>query len=364
MSIKRVGTITLASGIMILAAIALAVLLRQDYEMKFDVGQEEYTVNGTTKQFEAGKDNPPFIDQSTGRLLLPLRWTMEEMGGTVTWDKDTNATVVSYKNKTVKVFAESNKASVNGYSIILDYIPTNKNGCLYVDSAFISDNFATDITWNEQNNQVLLKTEVITKPVVNKNTIDFSELTLAYTIDVPVITGLNDTKFEQELNNTFLKEKMDEITKFSLEAQNTFEQTHLKSFWHLKNTVSYRSQELISIFSEGAIRKGGQEKENLKAAVTIDLQTQKILKLNDFFKDGTYKKVLIDKINDIIRANDLGNTIVYTEELETQFYIVEDKKDIVLFFQDKNIGDFLEYGIPLEEISNLLKTDYKYLVKK
>lgn len=367
MSLKKLSTITVASVVMIAAALVLAISLRQDYEMQFGTG-EEYVVNGTVKQFEAGMENPPVFDEETEILLLPLRWIIEQMGGTVNWNNQTHETEVFYKGKNLTLLVNSEQASLNGYSIILKYPPKYIKDCLYVDSRLIGENFGTEITWDEKENQVTLKTESKEKPVVNVNTISFSEIALAYTIDVPVITGLNDSKFEKDLNNQLLKEKMTQITNFTLEAQKEFEKNKNRSFWHLKNEIVYRSPELISIVSKGAIRKGNSEKENLQEAVTINLQNQKILSIGDLFKNEKYKNELVEQINKEIKTvpekyniNPLKESEI---ELLKEFYISEKDNMLYIFLKNEDTKEFIEFEIPFLQLKKYLKASYQYLIKE
>lgn len=367
MGVKRLSTITIASIIMVAVAIILAISLRQDYEMEFGNG-EEYVVNGTVKQFQAGMENPPIFDGETKTLLLPLRWIIEQMGGTVNWNNQTHETEVFYKGKKLTLLADSEQASLNGYSVMLKYPPKYIENCLYVDSRLIDENFGTEITWGAKDNQVSLKTDLREKPVVNVNTISFSEIGLAYTIDVAVIVGLNDSNFEKELNSQLLKEKMTEITNFTLQAQKEFKNNGNRSFWHLKNEVVYRSPELISIVSKGAIRKGNDEKENLQQAVTINLQNQKILSIGDLFKNEKYKRKIMEEINGKIQAVPEKYNVKPLEEsdieLLNQFYISEKNNMLCIFLKNEDTKEWIEFKIPFLQLKKELKGSYQYLVKE
>lgn len=365
MSLKKLSAITVASIVMIAAALILAISLRQDYEMQFGTG-EEYVVNGTVKQFEAGMENPPVFDEEAGTLFLPLRWIIEQMGGTVNWNSQTHETEVFYKGKKLTLLVDSEQASLNGYSIILKYPPKYIKDCLYVDSRLIGENFGTEITWNEKENQVTLKTEPKEKPVVNVNTISFSEIALAYTIDVPVIAGLNDSKFEKELNNQLLKEKMTQITDFTLEAQKEFKNSGNRSFWHLKNEVAYRSPELISIVSKGAIRKGQNEKENLQEAITINLQNQKIISMQDLFKNEKYKHKIVEEMNKTIELEQYNIKKLEEGDIDlfNQFYISEKNNMLCIFLKNEQTKEFVEFKIPFLQLKKYLKASYQYLIKE
>lgn len=145
MTLKKLTVIAVAAGVMICSSVYVGMYLNTNDEMEFAIGKEEYTINGSTKIFDETVKNLPIIDEKSQKLLIPLRWVMEELKGNITWEKQTNATVIQYQGKNIRIETDKQKAAVNGYSVVLKDPPVIRNGCTYVTADFMEENFDTNI---------------------------------------------------------------------------------------------------------------------------------------------------------------------------------------------------------------------------
>lgn len=365
MTKKKLVAITFASVAMLAGAFTMATFLKQDYEMQFSVGKDEYTVNGTVKKFDEKTENLPLIDKWTGRLMLPLRIVMEEIGGSLEWEDEFQSTLISYKGTNVEIKESDVKASINGNSIVMDIAPKNIKGCLYVTADFISNNFGTKIEWQEDMNQIIIKTESIARPIVNTNLIEFDELSADYAVQIPVITGLNDKNYEQSLNNTLLSQSMEEITDFVEKSKKN--KANLKEnerfVWNEKIYVFSRRSELISLISDSVKTEPSNINQNSKRSINIDLQSQKFLKMDDLFKNQKYKTILMKEIENIKQNDTEQYQNVKINEITGDETFALGEEEFVLFLETET-GSYARFEIPYENLRKTLKGSYGYLIPR
>ncbi len=343
MTLKKLTVIAVAASVMICTSVFVGIHLNTNNEMEFAIGEQQYTINGSTKTFDESVKNLPIIDEKSQKLLIPLRWVIEELKGSVEWDKATKATVIQYQGKNIRIEAGNQKAAVNGYGVILEP-PVTKNGCTYVTADFIADNFDTNIIWDGKQKEITLRTEAIQRPIVYQNKMVYERGNRSYDVEVPVIIGLNDGSYEKNLNHKLSSDITDEIHDFMTKHEKDVEKSNLKSEY----IVPYRSKEMISIVFL-AHEKSNEEIEESKHTINIDLQTQTFLKLGDLFRKKDYKQKLAKELS----IKELP------EETEQQFYFDKDR-GLVLYY--KNEYGMEEYAIPFLEIRKMLKDNYQFLL--
>ncbi len=365
MSKRKLGVIIAASCAMLMGSIALGMSLSKNYNMEFGIGEPEYTVNGTIKEFDKNTEVLPYIDNETGEIMMPLRCVLEEMGGSLGWDEKTQTTSISYKGTKIEIAAGDSMAVINGNSIILKSVPQNVNGTLYVAASFISDNLGTDIQWEQDKNRIVMKSEVSPRPAANRNVLDYNAEHIGYEVQVPVITGLNDGKYEKELNSTLMKERLDQITEYLKENGTTpsLEDNAAKAYWTSEVTFPCRSNEMISILVFNTMQQMDGEVKEWTVTENFDLLRQKKITLGDLFKNEKYEAFLLKEMNTAIKENPDSYTGVkpteFSLEEEVPFYF--EGKDIVLLKKMED-GTTEEFRIPVIELKKFLKDDYKILI--
>ena len=70
------------------------------------------------KEIDEGRGTSPIVDN--GRTLVPIRSIIEECGGTVGWNGDTQTVTLNYKNDEIKLIINSTTAYLNGEANTLD----------------------------------------------------------------------------------------------------------------------------------------------------------------------------------------------------------------------------------------------------
>lgn len=136
-------------------------------------------------------------------------------------------------------------AVLNGYAVTLPDEPNMINGCLYVDEEVISAYYTGEVRFNHETKQVTLEMKDGTEPVVAEKELTADEENGGYSVDVPVIVGLNDANYEKSLNDSLMQQMQDYITAFMAE-ENTAD-----SLLQVQVTTGFCTKDFLSIFWEG-----------------------------------------------------------------------------------------------------------------
>ena len=102
------------------------------------------TANGIEKEI----DSEPIIINN--RTLLPIRAVMEEIGGTVNWDNETQEITLTYQGDIIRLVIDSTTAYLNDTAITIDTAPVIINGRTMLPIRFIAESFHFDVVWDNQ----------------------------------------------------------------------------------------------------------------------------------------------------------------------------------------------------------------------
>ncbi|MDO5397292.1 MAG: flavodoxin [bacterium] len=111
------------------------------------------TVNGTEKPIDAEGSTPVIIND---RTLLPVRAVVEEMGGTVAWDGNTQTVTLNYNGDEIELVIDSETAALNGLEQTLDTAPTIINDRTLLPIRFIAESFKFDVDWTQETQTVTI----------------------------------------------------------------------------------------------------------------------------------------------------------------------------------------------------------------
>ena len=279
MTIKKLTVIAAAGAILLAGAIGLSMNLTNPNEMEMEVPEthQELEQEDTSKTLKDMENIPLYYDE-TEKLLLPLRNVMEGLGGTVTWNKETKMTEVSYRGRTLVLRAGEKDALLNGYAVTLPEAAEIINGCLYADEKLISAYYTGDVDFNVETRHVTLQAKDNTTPVAAKKEISGEKGERAYTIEVPVIIGLNDSKYEASLNDRNLQE---------MQAYgDAFLEEDGEGLLQLKLCTGLCNKMFVSLWWEG-----NSGDKTVKLAENIDLLSQKTVTLADMLSETSLEKV-------------------------------------------------------------------------
>ncbi len=122
-------------------------------EILLQIGNPNMMVNGAVKPIDAESTVPIVVN---GRTLLPIRAVVEELGGTVAWDGDTQTVTLQYGEDGIKLVIDSQSAYVNGSPQTLDVAPTVIHDRTMLPIRFVAEHFHFDVTWNEVEQMVTI----------------------------------------------------------------------------------------------------------------------------------------------------------------------------------------------------------------
>ena len=126
------------------------------HKVIFTIGEKNSRVFGKLQE----NDVAPII--RSNRTMLPARAVAESLGGTVGWDENNKAVTVNGKNKngedvSLVINIGSDKAYVNGEAVTLDSPAFIENNRTYTPVRFIAENLGADVSWDEDNQRVILE---------------------------------------------------------------------------------------------------------------------------------------------------------------------------------------------------------------
>jgi Copper amine oxidase N-terminal domain. len=89
--------------------------------------------------------NPVIID---GRVLVPLRAIVENLGSTVEWDEKTGTIKIKHINTVLQLAVGSQSAYVNGAEVTMDVPAQVINGRTLVPVRFIGESLSKTVEWH------------------------------------------------------------------------------------------------------------------------------------------------------------------------------------------------------------------------
>lgn len=110
--------------------------------------------NGVEKEIDEGRGTAPIVDN--GRTLVPIRSIIEECGGTVEWEQDTQTAILNYNSDEIKLIINSNTAYLNGKENTIDVAPQIINGRTMLPIRFVAEGFKFDVFWDNENSVITI----------------------------------------------------------------------------------------------------------------------------------------------------------------------------------------------------------------
>lgn len=115
------------------------------------IGQRYATINGSLNNLEVA----PFIDPSTGRTLIPIRFISEILGAAVNWDPATRQIRITLGETEIILILDSRTAFVNGQGVQLDQPPVIlPPGRTFVPLRFISETLGAAVEYDGTTGQI------------------------------------------------------------------------------------------------------------------------------------------------------------------------------------------------------------------
>lgn len=126
------------------------------FVLTMQIGESVMTVNGVKKEIDPGRGTTPVIINE--RTLVPIRALIEEIGGAIAWEEDTQNVIIALGKDIIILTIDSTTAFVNEEAKTLDTAPTTINDRTMLPIRFISENLGYKVDWNE-NEQLITITK-------------------------------------------------------------------------------------------------------------------------------------------------------------------------------------------------------------
>lgn len=115
------------------------------------IGQNYAWVDGRAVDLDAA----PLLRD--GRTMLPARFVIEALGGSVDWDADAQKVTIMKDGKTIEIVIGADFATVDGKIVPLDAPAFIENGRTYLPLRFIAENLGASVTWDATTQQVQIQ---------------------------------------------------------------------------------------------------------------------------------------------------------------------------------------------------------------
>lgn len=135
-------------------------------------------------------DEKPFIENSTGRTFVPIRFVAEALNATVDYEATTKKITITKGSKVIQIFVGKKDTIVNGKKGTSDTAPVIKNGRTFVPLRFVAENLDCTVDWDSQSRVITIKEKDFVpnteKPVTNFDDLGLTKQPLS-TLGEPIM---------------------------------------------------------------------------------------------------------------------------------------------------------------------------------
>lgn len=116
------------------------------------IGKKEISVDAITYQMDVA----PFIDKTSGRTLVPVRFISEYLGLEVSWNPILRQVTIKSINKNILLTIGSKIAYINGSPHEMDVAPTILNSRTFVPLRFVSEIMGYNVNWDSKTQSITI----------------------------------------------------------------------------------------------------------------------------------------------------------------------------------------------------------------
>jgi hypothetical protein len=129
---------------------------------EFVIGMSQYFVNDQVPGISM--DAAPYIDNSSGRSLVPVRYLGDALNATTNWDGNTQTVTVTSGSNNITLVIGNTAMTVNGQAQTLDQAPVIKDGRTYLPARWVANALGYQVDWNAANKIVIIWPNGTTEP--------------------------------------------------------------------------------------------------------------------------------------------------------------------------------------------------------
>lgn len=359
---------------------------------KFKVNNQEFSMDAT-----------PFI--SNDRVYVPIRYLAKALGvqdKDISWDETTQtANLILHDESTIGVKVRvgdqsllvnnSADGSVNQAEYIsnstvkMDVAPLEKNGRVFLPARWIAEAFGYVAKWDETTKCVLIypvgennQEPSNLVPSASFQEIKFSNDYLNVDMKVPIVAGLKDASFQENINQQVMQKALqvkEEMERGANEYKQLVESQDLplRPYQLVVDYNTVITKQVLSLMVQTYEFTGGAHGGAWKDYYNVNIKDSKIITLQGLFKEGLdYKKIINEEIKrQIEESNRNGAGIFY--EGDTGFKSIDDNQafyidgdNLVICFSQYEIapyaGGMPEFRIPLSLLKGNLDDEFLNLI--
>ncbi len=146
----------------LLAILAVPSLASGNNSAGFVIGMNQYFVNNQAPGINM--DAAAYIDPSSGRTMVPVRYLADALGATTNWYPDTRQVTVSTAAYNISMAIGSPTLTVNGQAQTMDVAPVINNGRTYLPARWVADALGCQVDWNATNKIVTIWPNGMSEP--------------------------------------------------------------------------------------------------------------------------------------------------------------------------------------------------------
>lgn len=132
----------------------------EKYVLKVD--EKKITVTKGQNTYEKELDTAPYIYPGKGVTMIPLRGLIEEMGGTVIWDKETEKITIEAPSGRIEMHIQEKTVLSEhpNYGMVrytLSVAPKIKDSRTFIPLRFVSEHLGYTVTWNGETRGITIE---------------------------------------------------------------------------------------------------------------------------------------------------------------------------------------------------------------
>jgi len=124
--------------------------------VQLTIGSTSIVVNNKESKIDA----PPFIQEESKRTMVPARFVVEPIGGSIAFDTANQKVTILREENRIELWIGKNMAIVNGKYVAIDSIPSLSplivEGRTFLPLRFVADNIGFKVSWDPLLHQIKL----------------------------------------------------------------------------------------------------------------------------------------------------------------------------------------------------------------
>ncbi len=229
---------------------------------------------------------------SNGSTLIPVTVLRDQLGLPLSYDvaSRTYSIGTGYRQLNIAVTEYGIDTKINNY-YVNDYEVKNIGGRLYVPFKLMSDYLGYQGVWNPSLKSLSITPRVENDAVITAESLETKTKDASFLLQYPVISGLENTAAEKEINIVLEKLK-NKFVEGSKEQAALRDGTVDHTYEFLQNyLVTYNQNGMLSLVMNQYSYTGGAHGMTSRIGLTFSLKDGKLLSLDDLLKgkNPTYK---------------------------------------------------------------------------